>query len=145
MAEVAASLLGIVSFGVGVGKSLNDAAHDMIYAQKQINSIKMHVSQFNSVLKHLAKVLETHNSICSREALRDIKRISRSCKKTFKEIKRTAESKSKSRLFVAFRWLFKKEHAKEIEARLDAQRSTLQSMIETITLSKLTEVASKYV
>lgn len=147
MAELAASILGIVSFGVGVGKALNDAAHDMIYAQKQINSIKTHVAQFNSVLKHLATVLEAdeNTTLCSRQALKDIKRITRSCKKTFKEIKRTVESRSKSRVYKSLRWIFKKQHAREIEARLNAQKSTLQSMIETITLSKLAELASQYV
>ena len=144
-AELAASIVGLTSFGLALGKSLNDAARDMIHAQKQIKSLRTHVQDFNSVLRHLARVLEDDNSICSSGALHDIKRIIRSCRKTFIEIHQAIKYRRDSRLLISVRWLFQKQHAKEIEARLDAQRSTLQSMIETITLSKMAEVAIRWV
>lgn len=142
MGDIIAIIAGVVSSGLKVIKSLTDAAHDMVHAQDQIISIKTHVHQFNNVLKQLAWVLETNNNICSQMALHDIDDICQTCRKTFQEIKTTVESKCRSRFYMSLRWLFKKEEAKEIEVRLDAQKSTLQTMIQTIILI---EVASKYV
>lgn len=144
MAEAAATVFAIASFDISVAKTLHDAANDMINARKQIAKMAKHVSQFTGVMRHLGRVLEADKSICSEDMLKDIRDINQSCESTFKEILNTIQSK-KSSTFVALKWLFTKSQAMEIEVRLSAHKSTLQSMIQIVTLSKLGEVQSKYV
>ena len=101
-----------------------------------------HVSQFTAVLRHLGRVLEAEKGSCSKDLLREIRKIKRSCKSTFKEINATVMSRQ-FRSFVPVRWLFKKSKAKEPEARLDSEQSMLQVMIHTVTVSKLGDMQSK--
>lgn len=144
MAEISlvASIFGVASFGTKVATSLYQAADIMIHAHQQIASMAKHVSQFTAVLRHLGRVLETEKGSCSKDLLRQIKKIRRSCKQTFKEIHATIKSK-RYRSFVPVRWLFKNSKAKELEARLDSEQSMLQVMIQTVTVSKLGDMHSK--
>jgi hypothetical protein len=134
--DVVAGIFGVASFGVEVSKSLYSAADVMIHAHEQITSMANHVSQFTTVLRHLGRVLEEEKDNCSSELLREIRKINRSCKSTFREIKSTITSK-RLKAFMPIKWLFKKSKAKELEARLESEKSTLQIMIHTLTVSKL--------
>lgn len=146
MAEIGlvASIFGVASFGAKVATSLYEAADIMIHAHQQIASMAKHVSQFTAVLRHLGHVLEAEKGSCSNDLLHEIRKIKRSCKSTFKEIRATVTSKQ-SRPFVPVRWLFKKSKAQELEARLDSEQSMLQVMIHTVTVSKLGDMQSRYV
>ena len=146
MAEIGlvASIFGVASFGAKVATSLYEAADLMIHAHQQIASMAKHVSQFTAVLRHLGRVLEAEKGSCSNDLLREIRKIKRSCKSTFKEIRATITSKQ-FRPFVPVRWLFKKSKAQELEARLDSEQSMLQVMIHTVTVSKLGDMQSRYV
>ena len=145
MAEIglAASIFGVASFGTKVAIGLYEAADVMIHAHQQIASMAKHVSQFTAILRHLGRVLQEENGHCSDDLLREIKEIKRSCKSTFKEINATVKSK-RSHPFISVRWLFKKAKAKELESRLDSEQSMLQVMIQTVTVSKLGDIQSKY-
>ena len=146
MAEIGlvASIFGVASFGTKVATSLYEAADIMIHAHQQIASMAKHVSQFTAVLRHLGRVLEAEKGSCSNDLLREIRKIKRSCKSTFKEISATVMSRQ-FRPFVPVRWLFKRSKAKELEARLHSEQSMLQVMIHTVTVSKLGDMQSKYV
>lgn len=146
MAEIGlvASIFGVASFGTKVATSLYEAADVMYHAHDQISSMAKHVSQFTAVLRHLGGVLKAEKGNCSKDLLREIRKIKRSCRATFKEINRTVRSK-RFRSFVPVRWLFKKGKAKELELRLDSEQNMLQVMIHTITVSKLGDMQSKYV
>jgi hypothetical protein len=145
MAEIAlvASIFGVASFGTKIAASLYEAADVMIHAHQQINSMAKHVSQFTAVLRHLGRVLEAEKANCSKDLLREIRKIKHSCKRTFGEINATVRSK-RYQSFVPVRWLFKKSKAKELEARLDSEQSILQVMIHTLTVSKLGDMQSRY-
>ena len=146
MAEIGlvASIFGVAAFGTNVAKSLYETGDVMVHAHQQIASMAKHVSQFTAVLRHLGRVLEAEKGNCSKALLRDIKKLHRSCKGTFKEINATIRSKS-LRPFIPVRWLFKKSKAKELEARLDSQQFMLQTMIQSVTVSKLGVMQSRYV
>ena len=146
MAEIGlvASIFGVAAYGTKVATSLYETAEVMIHARQQIASIAKHVSQFTAVLRHLGRVLEAEKGNCSKELLQDIQKIKRSCKSTFKEINSTINSK-RSPLLTRVRWLFKKSKAKELEVRLDSEQSMLQTMIQTVTVSKLGDMQSRYV
>lgn len=146
MAEIGlvGSIFGIATFGTKVATSLYEAADIMIHAHQQITSMGKHVSQFTAALRHLGRVLEAEKGNCSDDLLREIRKITRSCRATFKEISATVRSR-RFRPFVPVRWLFKKSKAKELEARLDSEQSILQVMIHTVTVSKLGDMQSKYV
>ena len=146
MAEIGlvASIFGVAAYGTQVATSLYETADVMINAHQQIASMAKHVSQFTTVLRHLGRVLEAEKGNCSKELLRDIQKIKRSCRKTFKEINSTLSSK-RSPLLIRFRWLFQKSKAKELEVRLDSQQSMLQTMIQSVTVSKLGDMQSRYV
>lgn len=144
MAEIGlvASIFGVASFGTKVATSLYEAADIMIHAHQQIASMAKHVSQFTAILRHLGRVLEAEKGSCSNDLLREIRKIKRSCKSTFREIRATVTSKQ-FRPFVPVRWLFKKSKAQELEARLDSEQSMLQVMIHTVTVSKLGDMQSR--
>lgn len=146
MAEISlvASIFSVAAFGTSVATTLYQTADIMINADQQIYALAKHVSQSTAVLKHMGEVLETEKSNCSKELLRDIRKIKRSCKRTFKEIKSTTKSK-RFRLLVSVRWLFKRTKAIELEARLDSQRSMLQCIIHTFSVSKLGRMDSRYI
>lgn len=145
MAEIGlvASIFGVAAYGTQVATSLYETADVMLHAHQQIASMAKHVSQFTTVLRHLGRVLEAEKDNCSKELLRDIQKIKRSCKKTFKEIYSTLRSK-RSPLLIRVRWLFKKSKAQELEVRLDSQQSMLQTMIQSVTVSKLGDMQSRY-
>lgn len=146
MAEIGlvASIFGVAAFGTSVATALYETADVMINAKQQICALAKHVSQSTAVLKHMGQVLEAEKTICSKELLRDIRKIKHSCKRTFKEINSTVKS-SRLRHFVRIRWLFKRTKASELEARLNSQQSMLQCVIQTLTVSKLGHMDSRCV
>lgn len=146
MAEIGlvASIFGVAAYGTQVATSLYETADVVIHAHQEIASMAKYVSQFTTVLRHLGRVLEAEKGNCSKELLRDIRKIKRSCKGTFKEINSTLRSK-RSPHFIRVRWLFKKSKAKELEARLGSEQSMLQTMIQSVTVSKLGDMESRYI
>lgn len=126
MAEIgiAASIISVAAFGVSVATTLYETADIMIHASPQIRALAKHVTQFTAVLNHMGQMLETEKINCSKEVLRDIQKIKRSCKRTFREIRATVRAQRFRRLM----WLFKRTKAMELEARLDSQQSMLQCM-----------------
>lgn len=145
MAEIGliASIFSVAAFGTSVATTLYQTGDIMINADQQIYALAKHVSQSTAVLKHMGEVLETEKANCSKELLRDIRKIKHSCKRTFKEIKATAKSK-RFRFLGSVRWLFKRTKAMELEARLDSQQSMLQCIIHTLSVSKLGRMDSRY-
>ena len=141
MAEVAASIISLVAFGTSVAKKLYETADIVGNANQQIRALAKHVTQFTAVLNHMGHVLKTEKENCSKEVLRDIRKIKHSCKRTFRDI----ENAVKARRFQRLMWLFKRTKAMELEARLDSQQSMLQCMIHTLTVSKLSHMDSRYV
>ena len=144
MAEIGiiGSIFSIAAVGASLATNLYDAADVMYHADQQILDLAKHVLQFTAVLKHMGQVLETEKSNCSKEVIRDIQRIKRSCKRTFREIKATLKSR-RSQRFVSFRWLFKRRKALELQTRLDSHQSMLQCIIHTLTLSNLPRINSR--
>lgn len=122
MAEIGlvASIFSVAAFGTSVAATLYQTADIMINADQQIYALAKHVSQSTAVLKHMGEMLEAERANCSKDLLRDIRKIKHSCKRTFKEIKSTAKS-NRFRLLGSVRWLFKRTKAMELEARLDSQ------------------------
>lgn len=145
MAEIGliASIFSVAAFGSSVATTLYQTADVMINADQQIYALAKHVSQSTAVLKHMGEVLETEKANCSKELLRDIRKIKHSCKRTFKEIKATTKPK-RYRLLGSVRWLFKRTKAMELEARLDSQQSMLQCIIHTLSVSRLGRMDSRY-
>ncbi|KAL8724345.1 MAG: hypothetical protein Q9181_006866, partial [Wetmoreana brouardii] len=137
-----ASIFSVAAVGTSVATTLYETADVMINADQQILALAKHVSQFTAVLKHMGQVLKSEKANCSKELLRDIQKIKRSCKRTFKEIDSTFKSK-RFRHFVPVRWLFKRTKAMELETRLDSQQSMLQCIIHTLTVSKLGHIDSR--
>ena len=146
MAEIGlvASIVSIAAVGTSVATSLYEAADNMMHANREIYTLAKHVSQFAAVLKHMGEVLDKEKSNCSKEVLRDIKKIKHSCKRTFKEIKSVLQPK-RVRRFVSLQWLFKRTKAMELEARLNSQQSMVQCVIHTLTVSKLGQMDSRFV
>ena len=140
--EFVASILSIAAFGTSVATSLHEKADVMIHAHQQVSSMAKHVSQSAAVLRNMAQVLESEKDSCSKRMLRDIRKIRHSCKRTFKEIKLTIQSK-RSRYIASVRWIFKKGKARELEARLDSQQSMLQCMMQTLSVVKLSKMDSR--
>ena len=142
MAEIglAASIISVAAFGASVATTLYETADIMKNANQQIRALAKHVTQFTAVLNHMGQVLKTEKTNCSKEVIRDIRKIKHSCKRTFSEIKSTVKAKR----FPSFMWLFKRTKAMELEARLDSQQSMLQCMIHTLTVSRLSNMDSRY-
>ena len=142
MAEIglAASIVSVAAFGVSVAARLYETTDNVRNANQQIRDLAKHVTHFTTVLKHMGEVLETQKANCSKEVLRDIRKIKHSCKRTFKDIESTMDTKHFRRVM----WLFKRSKAMELEARLDSQQSMLQCIIHTLTVSKLSHIDLRY-
>ncbi|KAL9607493.1 MAG: hypothetical protein Q9167_007594 [Letrouitia subvulpina] len=95
MAEIAlvASIFSVAAFGSSVATKLYETADVMIHARQEISKLAKHVVQFTYVLKHLGHVLEAEKGNCSKEVLRDLRKIKHSCKSTFREINSTVRAK----------------------------------------------------
>jgi len=145
MAEIGlvGSIVSVAAVGASLATTLYEAADVMIHANQQILDLAKHVSQFTAVLKHMGQVLESEKANCSKDVLRDIRKIKRSSKRTFKEINSALKSK-RFQHFVPVRWLFKRTKALELQKRLDSQQSMLQCIIHTLTVSKLSHMDSRY-
>ena len=144
MAEIGlvASVVTLAAAGTSIATSLYQAADVITHANEQIYALAKHVTQFTAVLKHMAQVLKEERKNCSKEVLRDIRKIKHSCKRTFKEIESTLKSQ-RFRHFGPVRWMFKRTKALELQARLDSQQSMLQCIIHTLTVSKLGHMDSR--
>lgn len=145
MAEIGivGSIFGIAAASSALVTKLYDTADVMIHADQQIIDLAKHVSQFTAVLKQMGAVLKTEKSNCSKRVIRDIERITRSCKRTFGEIDATLKSK-RTQGYVHFRWLFRRKKAMELETRLDSHQSMLQCIIHTLTLAKQSRMDERF-
>ena len=146
MAEIGlvASILSVAAFGASVATTLYQTGDVIIHSRQQITSLARHVTESTAALKHVGQAMEQEKSNCSKEMRSDIRKMKHSCRNTFEEIKDTISS-NRSRRLAPFRWLFKRTKAAELEARLNSQKSTLQCMIQTLTVSKLGSMESRYV
>jgi hypothetical protein len=139
MAElgVAANIFGVASFGIEVAQLLYAAGDVLVHAHGQIARLAKNVTQFTAVLRQVGRVLETDGKgVCSEELLREIRHIVHSSRGTLRQIKETTRSRL-AKPWASVRWLFKRSKASELEARLESQKSTLQIMMHTVTVSKL--------
>lgn len=109
MAEIGivASIFSVAAFGASVATKLYESADVMIHARQEISKLAKHVVHFTFVLKHVGHVLEAEKGNCSKEVLRDLRKIKHSCKSTFREINSTVKAKRSLHLS-SVRWLFKK-------------------------------------
>ena len=142
--EIVGSIFSVVAFGTSLVTGLYKAADNAIHARDQISSMAKHVSHSIAVLKHLAQVLESERHNCSKDVFRDVRKIRRSSKRTFKEIHSTIQPRTFRRLYRTH-WLFKKSKACELEARLSSQQSMLHCIIQTLTIAKLGQMDSRLV
>ena len=138
MAEIGliASIASVAAIGTSVATTLYRTADVMRSANKETLLLAKHVSQATAVLKRMGEVLDVENANCSKKLLRDIRRIHYSCKRTFRETRSTAAPK-RSTFLTSISWLFKKAKITELIARLDSQQSMMQSIMQTLTVSKL--------
>ena len=140
--ELVGSIFSVVAFGTSLVTTLYRAADNVLHARDQISSMAKHVNQSTAVLKHMGQVLESESDNCSKEVLRDIRRIGRSTKFSFQEIGSTIDSASSRKLY-RVRWLLKRTKATELEARLNSQRSMLQCIIQTLTVAKIGKMSAR--
>lgn len=146
--EVIASVVGVAAFGTKLTASLYEVGEHMIRARSQIRSIARNVSLLTDAIRHVRDVLESRQAVYSTKLVRSIKRVMRSCERTFRKINETINSKkSYSSVWglVRIRWLFKKPQAEEMEAKMDSLKVTLQVLVQTITLGELGKGFDKYV
>ena len=138
MAELGliASIASVAAIGSSVAMTLYKTADGMISAKQQTLLLAKHVSQATAVLKRMGEILQTEKANCSRSLFRDIQGIQDSCKLTFREIKLIIIPK-RSSFLTRMSWVFKKAKATELIARLDSQQSMMQSIMQTLTVSKL--------
>ena len=138
MAELGliASIASVAAIGTSVATTLYSTADVMMGANQQTMLLARHVSQATAVLKRMGEVLETEKENCSKKLLRDIRSIKHSCKRTFREIRTTVTHK-RTRYLTSLGWLFKRTKALELVARLDSQQSMMQSIMQTLTVSKM--------
>ena len=140
--SVATGCLGIASVAAALAQSLYEQTDTIMHAQDQIARLAANVGQFSQVLRQLESVLKENDKNCFMKLLDDIDQITSSCHSTFKEIDAALGSKSSSR-FIGLKWLFRKAKAKELEQRLESEKSTLQTMILVLTLSRQGETQPK--
>ena len=146
MAEIGlvASILSVAAVGTSVATTLYETTQTVRHADQDILSLARHVSESTAAITHMGEVMKEERDNCSRQVIRDIRKITHSCKRTFREIKSVTKS-TRFRHFASVRWLFKRTKATELEARLRSQQSNLRCIIHTLTVAKLGRIDSRSV
>ena len=137
---LAASVVGLASFAATISLTLFDCCRTMKHAHEQINDMAADVALFAGVLEHLGQVLDDQDGLIVDRTVRTINDIVNVGSTIFNEIGMTI----KIRRGMASRvvWLFEKSKAREIKSKLESLKSTLNVMLQTITLSALIKNAS---
>ena len=138
MADVlsdSAGICGLPSFGTELVINLHKVADNVIHAREQIASIAQHVQDFAMVLQYLARVLETGDEVVPAQLIADLLQLKASCGSMLQNIESLLQC-GRSGRFDRIRWAFtRKSKAKELEAKLDSQKTTLQTMIHVVLIS----------
>ena len=106
-----------------------------------MGGVASRVRDIATVLERLSESFEADGGCCSSHMLDDVRQIISSCTSTFEELDKAIEGRRSGRIG-SLQWPFKKTNVKEIEARLDSEKSTLVLAIQTLTVGGIMEMKS---
>lgn len=132
-----ASIGSIAGAAAKVSLALFECGRDIASARTELDSLASEVSDLSSALEYLIDVVRKHESQIIAQTIKTINNLVMRCEKVLEELKITAEL-VKSRA-ARFKWLFRKPKILEQKTNLQAFRSNLSLVIQTLILAKSLE------
>ncbi|KIX04549.1 uncharacterized protein Z518_05419 [Rhinocladiella mackenziei CBS 650.93] len=153
MAEIGiiASIVGVAGAGFKLSLILNAISCEVANAGLEVHSISKTVTLFSLMLKQTGNVLQSADSVHSREAVETVKSMADESTRVFDEIndmldrvrtKPTTEGTSPT-IQQRFRWCFKKHRVIYLLAQLESLKLSLSLMLQIIQLGKLMASTSR--
>lgn len=137
MAELAgliASVAGLAGAATSVSLTLFRCASKWDSALSGLASIAADSHNLATVLDYFVTILQQHGQRISLAAIRRLGMITKRCEKTIEQLKVTA--KLVEACFPRRQWLFRKEKAAEMKCSLEAFKSNISLIIQTVMLAK---------
>lgn len=135
MAEIGiiASIFSVATFGTQLAKGLYTFSDDVRNSRRQIRRFAKKVAYLSNALIDAKRTLRAERGSYNKDAENAIRTVIRSCRDDFREIDETLEARRLRRLS----WLFKKSKAEELLRSLETHTSTVQFLMQGITLSTM--------
>ncbi|KAK5100092.1 hypothetical protein LTR70_003282 [Exophiala xenobiotica] len=137
MAEVAASIIGLVTFGVQISKKLYDASNCITSVRKEMNDVANSIKLYSGVLDCLAERLDSDHPVHSQKALSMAEELCYESRIFFRDIDSLLpfqDRSSKQGLYSwkeRVKWCFRKKQVTELVARLEGLKNTV-SVLATV-------------
>jgi hypothetical protein len=151
--SIATGALQVASAGIALAKTLHDYLESVKSAHKHIKAIAIEVGLTSSVLEHLGKLLEEHETekLCSKNIVTDAKAAFSGCEDAFREVdeaikvlvKPPTNGTKNVSLSASLFWPFKKGKLEALQANLERLKTTLLLMLSVLGYAR--DKAAKYV
>jgi hypothetical protein len=136
MAELAASIIGISSFGVKLTLTLYDFGATTASAKRQTDYIAKHVTLYSNVLELLAERLEADAPMISEAAMDVAEELYDQSDELFSRIRKLLPRKDDLNFFQKIAWNFKKPKVDLLVGELEYLKSTVQLLVTVIFAGK---------
>ena len=140
MADIAASILGIASFGISLTRTLYDFGATAAAAKDQTDYVARNISLYSNVLGLLADTLDEDEPIHSKRALKLVHELYDQSYDLFDRVKRLLPDRKKITDQPSFiqkiLWNFKKSKVECLVRELEYLKSTVDVLLHVLTLGK---------
>jgi hypothetical protein len=139
MAEVAASIIGISTFGIKLTLTLYEFSSTTSHAREEIDSIAKHVTLYANVLELLAERLEADEPLISEAAFDLVEELYEQSEELFESIRKLLPRRDGQGDFSFIQrltWNFKKTKVEKLVGTLEYLKSTVQLLITVIFTGK---------
>ncbi|KAL9112232.1 MAG: hypothetical protein Q9227_003350 [Pyrenula ochraceoflavens] len=138
MAEIAASILGIASFGIGLTRTLYEFGSTVSGTKEHTDYIARHVTLYASVLELLCDRINDEQPILSEKAYELVEELSGQSEELFHKIRNSLPNRGRDDVtfFQKIKWNFKKGKVDLLVAELDYLKSTVHLLVTVLFAGK---------
>lgn len=142
MAEIAASLIAIVTFGAQTTSKLYDIGTCISGIRKEVDHVARNISIYSDVLELLAERLDVERPVHSKKALTLAGKLSDRSSLIFGEIDSLLPKVQADRVQVSFsiiekiKWYFRRKHVTALVAELECLKSTANLLLNILAVGR---------
>ena len=138
--SIISGIVGITAAAIKLSTELYNLCDNITSSQNQIEDLAGDLTDFSLVVDELRRIFERRDQIGSRQLIESVKGVLDKCMDQFIEIrlmigKAESESPSKTRLRIRVAWIFRQQKVQRIMSRLNANKSTLLLMLQTLQIA----------
>ena len=137
MAEViglAASIVGLAGAAASVSLTLYEFVGTVRYAKEELNALAIEASDLSTVLDHLSAILNQNTDCIIAKTVETIDTLIKRCERLLEEFGVTIDLVKARATHI--QWLLRKRKTQEMKLSLEAFKSTLSLIIQTVILGK---------